>query len=155
MNERVASFYQRCPVQLYYSMLQHSSTTANRRVKPARWTLPGGAAWHIFWLIFPAIFLFWPKTKMPFSPNNFPQPKIRCIPSSIARQVGRSKSVISRILHFYIVTNWSPTKDKCTRGEDNAENLRVNPISLSYPFPLVLRVHVRVRAIPILVLIEG
>ncbi len=35
------------------------------------------------------------------------------------------------------------------------QSLRVNPISLSYPFPLVLRVHVRVRAIPILVLIEG
>ncbi len=35
------------------------------------------------------------------------------------------------------------------------ESLRVNPISLSYPFPLVLRVHVRVRAIPILILIEG
>ncbi len=36
-----------------------------------------------------------------------------------------------------------------------ALKFRVNPISLSYPFPLVLRVHVRVRAIPILVLIEG
>ncbi len=31
----------------------------------------------------------------------------------------------------------------------------VNPNSLSYTFPLVLRVHVRVRAVPILVLIEG
>ncbi len=35
------------------------------------------------------------------------------------------------------------------------DSLRVSPISLSYPFPLVLRIHVRVRAVPILVLIEG
>ncbi len=33
--------------------------------------------------------------------------------------------------------------------------LRVIFNSLSYPFPLFLRVHVRVRAVPILVLIEG
>ncbi len=35
------------------------------------------------------------------------------------------------------------------------KKLRVNPISLSYPFPLVLRVHVRVRAVPILALTKG
>ncbi len=35
------------------------------------------------------------------------------------------------------------------------DRLRVNPNSLSYPFPLVLRVHVRVSAVPILILIEG
>ncbi len=33
--------------------------------------------------------------------------------------------------------------------------LGVNPNSLSYPFPLVFRIHMRVRAVPILVLIEG
>ncbi len=32
---------------------------------------------------------------------------------------------------------WLAEKERC---------LRVNPNSLSYPFPLVLRVHVRVRA---------
>ncbi len=37
----------------------------------------------------------------------------------------------------------------------NFGSFRVNTISLSYPFPLVLCVHVRVRAVPILVLIEG
>ncbi len=40
-------------------------------------------------------------------------------------------------------------------GQSMNCSFRVNPISLSYPFPLVLRVHVRVRADPILILIEG
>ncbi len=44
---------------------------------------------------------------------------------------------------------------KLFRMYSSQASLRVNPNSLSYPFPLVLRVHVRVRAVPILVFIEG
>ncbi len=52
----------------------------------------------------------------------------------------------SSVPGFREMTNTQNQVKHCFRG---------NPNSLSYSFPLVLRVHVRVRAVPVLVLIEG
>ncbi len=89
-------------VQLYYSMLQHSSTTANRRVKPACWTLLGGAAWYIF---VAHIFLSAKDRKWHFLPIIFSGRIFGAPLAARARQVCCSKSAISRILHFYKIPN--------------------------------------------------
>ncbi len=60
------------------------------------------------------------------------------------------KDVSEEVLYSFqlTVTVWSKTERSAVKNCKSLgyASLRVNPNSLSYPFPLVVRIHVRVRA---------